>query len=155
MVIGPSLLLGSRIAVMGKGARTPCTKCRRLQGHLDSQQAQLAALRAEVTQLREQLAAAQKNSSTSSKPPSSDLVKPGRPGGGAGTGGGAIGGQPGHPKHEREPVPPEQVTHFEEHTLSSCPCCGGGLRRNGDVAHVVQQVEITRPPLAIHNVIYI
>ena len=29
-VIGPSLLPGYRIQVMGKGARTPCTKCRRL-----------------------------------------------------------------------------------------------------------------------------
>src|SRR5689334_9739811 len=111
MVIGPSLLLSSRIVVMGKGARTPCTKCRRLQGQLDSQQAQLAALRAEVAQLPEELAAAQKNSSTSSKPPSSDLVKPERPG----AGGGAIGGQPGHPKHEREPFPPEHITHCEEH----------------------------------------
>lgn len=151
MVIGPSLLPGPRIGIMGKGARTPCTKCRRLQGQIDSQQAQLAALRAEVAQLREQLAAAQKNSSTSSKPPSSDLVKPARPGSGAGTGGGAIGGQPGHPKHEREPFPPEQITRFEEHVLPSCPCCGGDLRRNGGVAHIVQQVDITRPPLVIEQ----
>jgi hypothetical protein len=99
---------------MGKGARTPCTKCRRLQRQLDSRQAQLAALCAEVAQLGEQLAAAQKDSSTSSKPPSSDLVKRVRPGSGAGTGGGAIGGQPGHPEHEREPFPPEQITRFED-----------------------------------------
>jgi transposase len=136
---------------MGKGARTPCAKCRRLQGQLDAQQAQLAALRAEVAQLREQLATAQKNSSTSSKPPSSDLVKPGRPGSDAGSGGAAIGGQPGHPKHQREPFPPEQITRFEEHVLLSCPCCGGDLRRNGDVAHVIQQVDITRPPLLIEQ----
>src|SRR5438034_701478 len=145
MVIGPSVVPVYRIQVMGKGARTPCAKCRRLQRQLDAQQAQLATLRAEVGQLREQLAAAQKNSSTSSKPPSSDLVKLERPG----SGGGTIGGQPGHPKHERAPFPPEQVTHFEEHALQSCPCCGGDLRRNGDVTHVVQQVDITRPPLVI------
>jgi len=136
---------------MGKGKRTSCAQCRRLQGQLNAHQAQLAALRAEVRPLREQLAAAQKNSSTSSKPPSSDLVKPPPSGSAADGGGAAIGGQPGHPKHEREPFPPEQVTYFEGHRLHACPCCGGELRRNGDVAHVVQQVEITRPPLRIEQ----
>jgi transposase len=144
MVTGPSVVPIYRIPIRGKGKRTPCAHCRRLPG-------QLHALRAEVKQLREQLAAAQKNSSTSSKPPSSDLVKPPRSSSAADSGGAAIGGQPGHPKHEREPFPPEQVTHFEEHRLHACPCCGGELRRNGDMAHVVQQVEITRPPSLIEQ----
>jgi transposase len=64
---------------------------------------------------------------------------------------GKIGGQPGHPKHEREPFPPEQVTHFEEHLLDACPCCGGRLRRNGHLARIVQQVEISKPPLTIEQ----
>ena len=45
----------------------------------DAQTAQLKALQGTVAQLQEQLAAARKNSSTSSKPPSSDIVKPAKP----------------------------------------------------------------------------
>jgi len=108
-------------------------------------------LRAEVVELREQLAAALKNSSTSSKPPSSDIVKPPPAAAGDASGPRTIGGQPGHPKHERAPFPPEQVTHHEEHLLEACPCCGGRLCRNGHFAKVVQQVDITRPPLTIEE----
>ena len=36
----------------------------------------VATLEAELARVREQLAAAKKNSATSSKPPSSDIVKP-------------------------------------------------------------------------------
>jgi transposase len=116
---------------------------------VDALQARVDALLAEVSQLREQLAAAQKNSSTSSKPPSSDLVKPppadnsSRPR--------SAGGQPGHPKHQRTPFPPEQVTHFEEHLLPVCPCCNGDLRPNGHLTRVVQQVDIAKPPLTVEQ----
>jgi transposase len=116
---------------------------------VDALQARVDALHAEVTQLREQLAAAKKNSSTSSKPPSSDIVKP--PAADDSSSPRRAGGQPGHPKYERAPFPPEQVTHFEEHRLQVCPCCGGGLRRNGHLARVVQQVEIAKPPLTIEH----
>src|SRR5262249_48839609 len=57
----------------------------------------------------------------------------------------------GHPKHERTPFPPEQVSHFEEHLLQVCPCCGGGLRRNGHLARVIQQVDIAKPPLTVEE----
>lgn len=92
--------------------------------------------------------AAQKNSTTSSRPPSSDLVKP--PSAAEGAGPRGIGGQPGHPRHERIPFSPEQVTRFEEHTLDACPCCGGS-RRNGPIAHVGQQVDITTPVLSVEQ----
>src|SRR5882724_7473541 len=116
-----------------------CANCQRLQKQLTAQQAQFeafkarqAALEATLAQVQAQLAAARKNSSTSSKPPSSDIVKPPKASPPPGQGKRRIGGQPGHPKHERLPFPPEQVTHFEEHTLEVCPCCGGPLRRNAD-----------------------
>jgi transposase len=113
-------------------------------------QEQLNALQAEMTDLREQLAAARKNSSTSSKPPSSDIVKPG-PSPNADPDQRSRGGQPGHPKHERQPFPPEQITLFQEHTLDVCPDCGGPLRRNAQCARVVQQVDIVTPPLTIEQ----
>jgi transposase len=119
-----------------------CANCQRLQ-------AQVGALQAEVAQLREQLAAARKDSSTSSRPPSSDIVKPRSAQ--APDSKRSIGGQPGHPKHDREPFPAEQVTRSEEHALDACPCCGGPLRRNAHFAKVVQQVDVQRPPLVIEQ----
>src|SRR5437868_1452478 len=80
------------------------------------------------------------NSSTSSKPPSSDIAKPKPAPDPVASGPRTIGGQPGHPKHEREPFPPEQLTSSAEYHLDACPCCGGRLRRNGPFAKVVQQI---------------
>ena len=122
---------------------TPCAECEQLR-------AQLAALQAEIDVLRAQLAAARKTSATSSKPPSSDIVKPTptpNPDGSKRS----IGGQPGHPKHERAPFPPEQVTLFTEHTLEVCPCCGGPLHPNAREAKVVQQMDIQKPPLTVEQ----
>jgi transposase len=128
---------------MKRSSPKSCPGCRRLEALVD-------ALRAEVASLREQLAAALKNSSTPSKPPSSDLVKPKPPPPDPSVKR-TIGGQPGHPKHEREPFPAEQVTHFVTQVLDACPCCGGSVRPNGDKAQVVQQVEIRRPPQTIEQ----
>jgi transposase len=130
----------------------PCANCTRLQARLDALQTQVDSLVGEVARLREQLAAARKNSATSSKPPSSDIVKPKPPGATDGAKR-SIGGQPGHPKHERELFPPGQVTHFEEHPLQICPCCGGELRPNGPLVRIIQQVdvEVVQPPLKIEQ----
>jgi transposase len=134
---------------MNKQARKSCPHCRQLQRQLEAHAAQIQSLRAELLRVQEQLAAAQKDSSTSSKPPSSDIVKPPPTASAEGGERRSIGGQPGHPKHEREPFPAEQVTDFQEHALDACPGCGGRLRRNGPFARVVQQIDIVRPPLTI------
>jgi transposase len=108
-----------------------------------------ATLREENTQLKQQLAAARKNSSTSSKPPSSDIVKPKKP---RGKGGKKRkrGGQPGHPRHERPEFPADMVDEFFSYTLDSCPGCGGDLlfSRKAD-PRVVQQAELVAKPLQI------
>jgi transposase len=135
---------------MGKNSRKRCGNCRRLQTQVDELQARLDALSLEFLHLREQLAAARKDSSTSSKPPSSDIVKP-RPAQDAAIGKRPIGGQPGHPKHERQPFPAEQISRSFVHPLDACPCCGGRLRRNGDFALVVQQIDIEQPSLRIEQ----
>jgi transposase len=143
---------------MSKQARKLCPQCERLrrrleqlEPQLEAQAAQLKSLQSEMVCLQEKLAAAQKDSSTSSKPPASDIVKPPPTPSGESSQPRKIGGQPGHPKHEREPFPPEQVTHFEEHLLEACPCCGGRLRRNGHFTRVVQQIDIERPPLTVEQ----
>jgi len=135
---------------MTSAARTSCADCQRLQAQVGTLQAAVEALLAEVASLRELLATARKDSTTSSKPPSSDIVKPG-PAGPADDTKRSIGGQPGHPMHRRDPFPPEQVTHAEEHTLDVCPGCGGPVRRNGHLARVVQQVDVGTPPLTIEQ----
>ena len=105
----------------------------------------------EVARLREQLARAKKNSSTSSKPPSSDIVKPKPPANDADGSKRHIGGQLGHPKHEREPFSADQITKFVSHTLDACPDCGSEVRRNGPCQRVVQQLDIEATPLTIEQ----
>src|SRR5512132_4477323 len=86
-----------------------CTNCRRLQERVNALEAELVALKEIVAQLRQQLAAARKDSSTSSKPPSSDIVKPPKPPPPKGQDKRRVGGQPGHPKHERALFSPEML----------------------------------------------
>lgn len=82
--------------------------------------AQVAELQAENAHLSSQLAAARKHSGNSSKPPSSDIVKPKdqrrkkksqR----------RIGGQKGHPKHQRPAFAPKQVDQRIPFRLKHCP----------------------------------
>src|ERR687894_3187025 len=99
-----------------------CNNCRRLQARVDTLEAELAGLKLAVAQLGQQLAAARKDSSTSSKPPSSDIVKPPKAPPPEGRDRRRIGGQPGHPKHERAAFPPESINAGTfDHRLDSCP----------------------------------
>jgi len=108
---------------------------------------QVAALEARCAKLEAELAKARKNSSNSSKPPSSDIVKPPRPQGSLSNG--KIGGQPGHPKHERPLFPPEQVDKIVEHRHRRCPHCGGAVRPLKVPPRVLQQVELVKKPVIV------
>src|SRR5512144_926092 len=106
----------------------PCANCQRLQAEVDALCAELEALRATVARLQRQLAAARKDSSNSSKPPSSDIVKPPKPPPPQGQDRCRVGGQPGHPKHERAAFPPELVNGgCFDYRLDACPACGQNL----------------------------
>jgi transposase len=124
-----------------------------LQALLDTQEARLKALEATVARLQEQLAASRKDSSTSSKPPSSDIVKPPRPEPPEGQERRRIGGQPGHPKHEREAFPPESINGASvDYRLDLCPCCGRDLQPMPTIEpRVIQQVDINDVPLVIQE----
>jgi transposase len=136
-----------------------CPNCQQLQAQLEtlqaqveSQHAQLTTLQITLIQLQEQLAAARKDSSTSSKPPSSDIVKPPKPPPPPGQDKRTVGGQPGHPKHERIAVPPEQVNGgVHDHHLNHCPTCGQDLHATAVAPRVVQQIEIHDVPLWIEE----
>src|SRR5271156_4129785 len=127
-------------------ARKSCANCRRLE-------ARLAVPVAAGAKLQEHLAAARKNSATSSKPPSSDIVKPPKPAPPEGQDRRRIGGQPGHPKHERVAFPPEALNGGSfDHRLDSCPSCGHDLKPAHTIApRVVQQVDIREVPLSIQE----
>jgi transposase len=147
-------------------AISTCPNCQRLQAQLDlqrarleTQKAQLEALQTQldvlqrtIAQLETQLAAARKDSATSSKPPSSDIVKPPKPPPPKGQDKRRIGGQPGHPKHERVLFPPEQVNGgSHDYVLDLCPRCGHGLQPTTAAPRVVQQIEIQEVPLSIEE----
>ena len=82
----------------------------------------------EIERLKAEIAALKKNSSTSSKPPSSDIVKPPKP---------AKnpkdkkkrkrGAQPGHQQHLRQPLAPEMIDEIIKLELTNCPTCNGKL----------------------------
>ena len=129
---------------MAKKNGPSCPGCRHLAR-------QLATLQAEMRQVREQLAAAQKNSTTSSKPPSSDIVKPPRGEPTPDEKPRTIGGQPGHAKHERVPFPPEEIHLVVEHRVEVCPDCGHALRPSGFAPKVIQQVDVRDVPLHIEE----
>jgi len=134
-------------------ARKSCPNCRRLQALLDAQEARLKALEATVALLQKQLAAARKDSTTSSKPPSSDIVKPPKPPPPEGQDRRRIGGQPGHPKHERAAFPPESINGASvDYRFDLCPCCGHDLQPMSTIApRVIQQVDINDVPLEIQE----
>jgi len=113
---------------------------------LEKQVAELIKVNAE---LADKVAKLSKNSSNSSKPPSSDIVKPPRKK--KGNGSRNIGGQPGHSKHERTPFAMDEIDDFQTHTLDRCPDCGGKLKEVESTPRVVQQVEVVKKPIHIEQ----
>jgi transposase len=110
--------------------------------------ATITDLVAQVEQLETENARLKKNSSTSSKPPSSDIVKPKKPPSKDGKKR-KRGGQPGHEQHLRFPFPLEAVNHFQPHTLDCCPDCGGALTPARCKPELLQQVEISDTPTVV------
>lgn len=127
---------------MGQDATTTrCANCA-VRG------ARIAELEAQVAELLARLARLEKNSANSSKPPSSDIVKPplskrrGRKKRRAG-------GQPGHPKHERAAFEPHEIDQAWDYAFKRCPDCDGKLKILETPARVVQQIEIVKRPIQI------
>lgn len=120
-----------------------------LETEVGQRDQRIAVLEQQVIQLAAQVAKLLKNSSNSSKPPSSDVVKPPKPPASRGKTQRKIGGQPGHPKHDREPFGSEELDDTRQYRLGRCPDCGGQLQRSQAEARVVQQVEVIDRPVEI------
>ena len=131
-------------------------RCRQLESEKAPLEACIAQLRAQVARLETQnsqllqaLAAATKTSRNSSKPPSSDLVKPPpkKPGKGKRR---QLGGQPGHPKHERPAFTPDQIDQRRVHKLQRCPVdASHGLLEVPDLNKILHQVELVAKPFVV------
>jgi transposase len=78
-------------------------------------------------------------SSNSSKPPSSDIVKPRKDKDRRRKR--KIGGQKGHKAHQRQPFADDQINQTVELQLDTCPKCNGKLTLLDDLPKVFQQVE--------------
>jgi len=110
--------------------------------------AKLAELAARLEKLEAELARLRKNSSTSSKPPSSDIVKPPKPPA-KGKRKRKQGAQPGHPRHQRPPFSPDEIDKTWDYHLTVCPDCGGHVEPSDEPPRIVQQVEILPRPIEI------
>ena len=104
---------------------------------IEALQAQVVVLTAKVEVLEAQLG---QNSSNSSRPPSSDSPaerqeRPRRPPSGK-----KPGGQPGHDGHQRQLIPPEQVTRSTDLYPEHCDGCARPLPRMADPHPLIHQV---------------
>ena len=112
-------------------------------------EARLSEAQAKNQNLIQALAAATKNSRNSSKPPSSDIVKPRPkpPGKGRKR---KIGAQPGHPKHEHPAFTPAQIDHHIPYELEHGPVDPSHrLVPLADQQKIIQQVELVEQPFVV------
>jgi len=124
---------------MAMSGTTLCPACEVLRQ-------KIADLQAKVVELEGKLAKSQKTSRNSSKPPSTDIVKPARK---KSKGKRKIGGQPGHLPHQRSAFPIDQVDECIEYSWPSCPDCGGPVEASDEPPRVLQQIEIIAKPTVV------
>jgi len=137
---------------MGAGTANACPNCERLQRQVQALEQAVVALTEQVRLLQEKLACAAKDSSTSSKPPSSDIVKPPKPEPPPGQDRRNIGGQPGHPRHQRAAFPEGEVNGGPfDHLLECCPDCGHAVQPISGPPRVVQQMDVLPPPVVVEE----
>ena len=129
---------------MAKPKQSSCPMCEKLVQELSEQKARIEELEAK-------LASATKHSGNSSKPPSSDIVNPPKPGSSGRSKKRKRGGQVGHKRHERPAFPPEEVDRAWEYFLESCPDCGHSLQPGDGEPRVIQQVAIIERPTFVEE----
>ncbi len=100
----------------------------------------LCELSAKVDEQAQKIAVLEKNSTNSSKPPSSDITKPpkklkqGKKN--------KIGGQPGHPKHQRTPFSEDEIDeHLGYHCSSCLECDSNNIILLDEQPKIIQQVD--------------
>lgn len=102
---------------------------------------QIESLQQRVAELERIVAKLTKNSSNSSKPPSSDDITKPKPKD-KDDKKRKIGAQPGHHRNERAPFPEEEIDKFHDYKLTRCPECKGEVTLVDKEPRIIQQVEI-------------
>ncbi len=108
---------------------------------------QVETLTQQVAKLTEQVARLSKNSANSSKPPSSDIVKPPKPD--LPKGPRRQGGQPGHKGATRRPFRDDQIDRLEELHPADCPHCQSARLEPTSRFKSQQVAELREKPLTI------
>jgi transposase len=120
-----------------------------LRQHNARLEKQVRELQSQNSQLAQSLAAAKKHSGNSSKPPSSDIVKPG-PKRGKKRSKRRIGGQKGHPKHERPAFTADQINRRISYRLQQCPVNPAHrIAPTDQPPQTLQQVELVESPFVV------
>lgn len=115
---------------------------------LETALAVIKVVLAENRRLAERIAQLEKTSATSSKPPSSDIVKPKAEQKQCGKR--RAGGQKGHPRWHREALPHSRVDRVHNVVLEQCPACGDTLEQAPDAFPLRQQrVELVVQPVVV------
>jgi transposase len=117
-----------------------------LERRLAQTMGKLREAEARIQKLQEQLAGTKKDSSNSSKPPSSDIVKPPKK---PSLRQRRLGGQKGHAPQQRPRFEPGDIDFLKRHAHESCPQCGGPVEQLPTPAQVVQQVELVAKPTLV------
>ena len=107
----------------------------------------IESLQEKVRILEIKVAKLSKNSSNSSKRPSSDDITKPKSNKQQKKGKREIGGQPGHKKHERPLFSKEEIDESHPYILTACPDCNGEVSIMEGEPHIIQQVEFTKKPL--------
>ena len=116
---------------------------------IEELRALVAEQAARIAELELALAKANKDSATSSKPPSSDIVKPKKRGKKPGRRKKPKrGAQPGHQQHLRELLPPERVDETIEHEIKDDDVQRLGLTPTGDF-EIIQHIELPDTPVHV------
>jgi transposase len=136
ILLFPNLVLKIIIVLMDTKDRTKAE----LASELKAAHETIERLESEVATLKLALAASGKNSSNSSKPPSSDIVKPPKPKP-KGRRKRKIGAQKGHKQHKRKPFDEGDLDKIVELTLDTCPKCSGNLHTIDGSMKKFQQVD--------------
>lgn len=111
-----------------------------LSNIIKSQQEKIRTLEIKVAKLS-------KNSSNSSKCPSSDDITKPKANKKKKKGKRKIGGQVGHKRHDRPLFAEEEIDKFHTYILTTCPDCHGEVSIMDGKPRIIQQVELIEVPL--------
>jgi len=111
-----------------------------LRDTIESQQVKIRTLEIKIAKLS-------KDSSNSSKRPSSDDITKPKSNKKKKKGNRRIGGQLGHQRHERPLFAEEEIDKFHPYILTTCPDCNGEVSIMDGKPRIIQQVELIEVPL--------